>query len=511
MPDVPSEPEKYSIDEMMERLKNAPVGNPEDGELVRRADGTTAIRVRKRKRRSTQTPKSAKKAAPRGRVAQTVLGLTLFFLAALAIGVAIVYANSSPFRAGLTRNIERASGAKIKLSRFRMNPKTANAGELLLEWPDGNTLKSLTLSGLTAEISPVSFLGKKMSGEEVSALTGTLALQIPKADEATRHTQNQDEDSPIQFQRYRVPTLNLTLGDPAAPLLKLLKSEASLNPDAINGRSQLSLYQGEISMPNWPKLRLDRALIEFHGNETDIVGLRILHESAKKGSLELTGTVYPYDVTRQSVLAVDLDSFDISGLIGPALGGIVSGEIDSLPAAASNFISFFPIENSSPVLDVAFRRNSSSKLSLQGLPFFLALARTLDDSWFEKPGFDDDASGVIHREKDQISVRNINFVSKSRMALEGEISITGNQALSGNLELGISGAMLEASVNARLQAMFSREKNGFRWLTLKLGGSAAAPSDNFKELFLAATPQQKDPPAPDDARGSSFEELTRPK
>lgn len=511
MPDVPSEPEKYSIDEMMERLKNVPTGNPEDGELVVRADGTQAIRVRKRKRRSSQAPKSDRKAAPRASVTKIALGLGLFFIVALAIGIALVYANSTPFRTSLLRKIEQSSGAKVKLTQFRMNPKTANAGSLLLEWPDGNVIKSLALSGLTAEISPVSFTGKKMSGDEISALSGTLALQIPKANEAIRHEVPQAVDSSVQFNRYRVPSLNITLGDPAAPTLQILKSEASLNPDAVNGRSQVSLYQGEISITQWPKLRLDRALIEFHGRETDIIGLRILHESAKKGSMELTGTIYPYDPKRQSTLAINLDSFDISGMIGPALGGLISGEIDSLPAATSNFLTFSSAENSSAILDVAFRRNASSNLSLQGLPFLLALARTLEDSWFERPTFEADAGGVIHREKDMVRVREINFVSKSRMALQGEISVTGNQALSGDLELGISEAMLESSMNARLQAMFGPEKNGFRWLTLKVSGSAAAPLDNFKELFLAATPELKAPAVPAEAQGSSFEELTRPK
>jgi hypothetical protein len=117
--------------------------------------------VRKRKRRSNQPSKSNKKTAPQGHIARVIAGLTLLFLAALGIGFAIVYANSSPFRASLTQMIEQASGAKIKLTQFRMNPKTANAAGLVLEWPDGNALKSLTLSGLTAEISPASFLGKK--------------------------------------------------------------------------------------------------------------------------------------------------------------------------------------------------------------------------------------------------------------------------------------------------------------------------------------------------------------
>ena len=50
MPPAPSDPEKYSIDEMMERLKGQPADDPATaGELVTRADGSQALRVRKRK------------------------------------------------------------------------------------------------------------------------------------------------------------------------------------------------------------------------------------------------------------------------------------------------------------------------------------------------------------------------------------------------------------------------------------------------------------------------------
>ncbi|MEY3896152.1 MAG: hypothetical protein RLZZ214_1672, partial [Verrucomicrobiota bacterium] len=60
MPASPSEPEKYSIDEMMDRLKSSPPPNPEDGELVIRPDGTQAIRVKRRKRRTSQPVKREK-------------------------------------------------------------------------------------------------------------------------------------------------------------------------------------------------------------------------------------------------------------------------------------------------------------------------------------------------------------------------------------------------------------------------------------------------------------------
>ena len=61
------DPERYSLEEMMERLKAKPSSTPDpaDGELVTRADGTQAIKVRKRKRRSHQPQKEARTRARR--------------------------------------------------------------------------------------------------------------------------------------------------------------------------------------------------------------------------------------------------------------------------------------------------------------------------------------------------------------------------------------------------------------------------------------------------------------
>ena len=343
MPSSSSEPEKYSIDEIMDRLKSAPTGGPEEGELVIRADGTQAIRVRKRKRRSNQPVKREQQASRRMRVVQVSAALILVFLTALFIGGAIIYANSSPFREGLLRKIEQASGAEVEIQQFRMNPKTAHAAGLTLKWPAGNLLNSLVLQSLSAEVFPSSFLGNAMKGEEVSANDATLALRYPEAGEDTRSFAAVEGSLPIRFNRYRVPSLTLTLGEPAAPVLKISKSEASLNPENVNGKSQLSFYRGDISIAGWPNLRLDRALVEFRGDEVDVIGLRVLHETDSRGIFELTGAVYPYQPDRQSTLQVLLQSFEIGGITGPAMGRLLSGRIDSTPVTKSNFLSFAAI------------------------------------------------------------------------------------------------------------------------------------------------------------------------
>lgn len=511
MPPVPREPEKYSIDEMMERLTHSPIENPEDGELVIRPDGSQAIRVRKRKRRSSQPLKEKHKRTRRARIVQVSAAMILVFLAAIIIGGAIIFANSKPFREGLILKVEQSSGATVLLEQFRMNPKTANAASLSLKWPAGNVLESLKLRGLTAEILPASFLGNAMTGEEITIAEATLALQVPQDGQALQNSAIPGDPLPIRFNRYRSPLFHLTLGNPKAPLIKLFKSEASLNPETVNGHAQMSLYKGDIAIAGWPKLRLDRALIEFHRDEADIIGLRVLHESDNHGSLELSGTVTPYQADRISSLDVRLASFELSGILGPLLGKVFSGKIDSLPVSTSNFLAFKPSSEASLTLDLAFRASPNSRIEVQEFPFLLGLAQGLDDPWFLHPVFEGDAQGWIHREGGALTLRDLNFESKGRMALRGEISMDLNQALSGTLQLGVAEAMIASAKIQRLDSMFGPPKENFRWITLKISGRATAPMDNFKELYTSSAVAPREKPAPTDHDGSSFEDLTRPK
>jgi hypothetical protein len=510
MPPSPSEPEKYSIDEMMDRLKSGSSENHEDGELVTRSDGTQAIRVKKRKRRTNQPVRNERKAEQQLRIFQVSAALIILFLVLFVGGGAIIYANSKPFREGLLRKIGATTGATSEIEQFRMNPKTANAGKLTLNWPAGNLLKQLTLYAVTAEVSPSSFFGKIMSGGEVSAVNGTLELQLPQPGEATRHFPVSDGDASIRFNRYRIPAFQMSLGDTTDPLIKLSKSEGSLNTESINGHSQLSLYKGDVTISNWPKLRLDRALIEFRGAETDIVGLRLLHEADSLGKFELSGSIYPNLAGRTSSLDVILESFDLSGITGSALGRLFSGRIDTQAIAKSNFLSFQPARDFSPTLEVSFNLSPSSRIELRGFPFLAQIAKEMEDSWFQEPVFETDATGVIDRKNGNIVLRKLNFESKARMACKGEVKLAGNQQLSGNLEVGIAEAMIVASKNPDLLSLFGPSENGFRWVTLKVGGTATGPTDNFKELFEAAKtrPREITPAAKDS--GSTFEELTRP-
>lgn len=501
---APSEPEKYSIDEMMDRLKQSSAENPDNGELVTRADGTQAVRVRKRKRRSKQPHKQDAQRTRRARVIQIAAAFVLVILAALTAGVGIIYANSSPFRNSLVAKIQESSGAEPEIQQFRMNPKTANANFLTLQWPEGNVLKAMNFRGLNAEIFPSSFLGKSMDGEEVTAIESKVVLQYPAIDQAKRKSPASSNALPVNFARYRSRMLDITLGS-APGASGLFKTEGSFTPSNIKGRPQLSLSKGELHIPNWPKFRLDRALIEFQGDEADIISLRLLHEKENKGSFLLSGRVSPYQPQQPGSLGVSLESFEISGLLGPAFGILIKGEIDT--QSGSNSLSFRPAADSSAKLDVTFAASPNSSIEIYGFPFLRAISQALgDDEWFLSPVFDDQNSANIVRDAGTVTLRNIKFESKSRMAIRGEISLNAKNMLSGTLEVGISDTMLLSSKHERLINMFGPTNEGFRWITLQLGGPVNAPTDDFKALFDASKTG-----TPASGGGSTFEELTRPK
>lgn len=508
MPAAPSEPEKYSIDEMMDRLKNSSSGGPEDGELVTRQDGTQAIRVRKRKRRSNQPQKEQQQRLRRSRIVQVSGAMLLLFGAAVTVGGAVIYANSGPFRKNLESKIASSSGATIQLTKFRMNPKTANADNLSLEWPAGNLLGKLEVRGIVSEIFPASFLGKSMTGEETTAIQGVLALRIPDANQPARAGQHARSGMlPIRFNKYRISSLDVTLGEPNAPLATLSKSEAALAPANLGGNPELSLYQGKLVVPGWPALRIDRSLVEFRGDEADISSFRVMHATDNRGTMDLDGTIAPYKPDQVSTLNVELAAFQLSGLTSDSFGKLVSGRVETRSNTKSNYLTFFPSEQPSAVLDVSFQSSPSSEFSIQGFPFLLGLANTLGDNWFERPIFSDESNGVLRRENGTVTLKELNLANKARMVLRGNISLSPAERLSGTLEVGITETMIASARTRQLENIFGPPRDGFRWVKIDIGGTTMAPTDSFKDLL--GSPAMR--PSAEPESGSSFDDLTRPR
>jgi hypothetical protein len=508
MPPPSSEPDKYTIDEMMDRLKGRNSSDKEP-ELVTRTDGSHAMKVRKRRRRTNQAVNSETKRNKRVHIIQITGFVVVVVLLGLAAGIGILYANSSNFRESLVSKLQAASGAEVKLNRFRMNPVAANTNGVSLKWPEGNALASLDLTSVAAKIAPASFTGKSFVGEEIVASKGMLVLRVPNTEESSRLVPKPSGRIPVKFARYSVPSLDIRFGEGKGWNSSLGKTEASLYPSTTAGQAEIRLRGGLLQISGWPEMVLDRSYIKVRNSEFQIKTMRLNipeapdNRSLKTGFIDFSGSIFPLKGDGSHRLAAKMERFRLPFLIGGDLGRFFFGNVDTKEIAASNFLSFAPESPEAASLEMTITNTVDSRIDISGFGFLSVLSIALDERWYEFPNFEDDVTLVVKRAGGKVEISDINLVNRGRMALRGTISNGDGGKIIGNLRVGIPETILAAAPDAKLKMMFGQLKDGYHWMDLEIGGTAAIPADNFKELYeKLSVPEEEEQPSQD-----SFEKL----
>lgn len=547
------EPDQYSYNEIMERLRRNRGSEPEPdgGELVTRSDGSQAIRVRRRKRRSHQPHKEQQIKKRRMHVVQLAASLILVALFVLGAGLALVYANSGVFRKGLMEKITAATGAQVKLEQFRMNPRGANAALIELEWPDTEPMKKILARGLDAKVTARSFLGGRMTGDEVVAQQAIVWLGSPDSKVASKIDSKDSPEPLIHFSRLAANQSQVLYGDPMSPVFHLKNTELSYFPSAegapvleeIEGEglsafldeekslpellanrgdletrsknfsgtaqsvSRLLANRGEFTIKGWPQLQVDRGQLEFAAGVVDVLGLRFRSEKSPRGVMEFSGKLDARALDRASRLSVVAGDFPLEELAGAELGKIFSGAVESDPMVSSELLLGVGKESAAS-MSMAFRCAPNSSLALRGLPFLKILSNVLDDDWYQHPVFSGDVIGTLRRDGATVAITDLDLQSRERMAVRGRIRYGSERAYDGVLEIGLSPTVIKASGSRRMDLIFGPPKGNFRWMTLKVSGSTASPADDFEAQFDAAGGEATQEKPVD--KVPSFEELTRP-
>ncbi len=531
---------------MMERLKARPSQDPAEGELVTRADGTQAIRVRKRKRRSHQPKREEAKRLRRIRAIQIGSALVALIVLTLVIGGAYLYTNTAPFRNKLAATIEAELGASVQLREFRVTPVSANATALTMEWPEGGFPSQLELRAIAAKVSPATMFGRAFTGEEIVATHGRFILQrpLPGASQAIHPKKG---TVPLRFARVAVNNLELALMDGATPLLRIIGGEGSLSAPPDRGWKTLDLHRGSFSFKNMPTLKLERGRMEVHPGEIRMLGLRLHDNVEPKGDLDFSGTINTLNPEARSVLTVKLTAFNVADLFGPELAKFIQVRLDSREVADSNFFAFSAANPADAELSVAFTNSERDPRAprasgdsqdtdlrtskpvnnfIVGFNFLDLLSKAADDSFYKHPAFEE-ITGIIGSKNGEITVSELECLRRSRFAIKGDFVIGKNKALSGTLQIGLPEGVLRFVEDQRFKAMFGPLIREFHWTTVRLSGTTDIPSDDFAKSYQEANPVA----APDDAAGAAsdgerpaapgesdretdpgkaFEDLTRP-
>lgn len=508
MPQPSDEQEKYTIDEMMERLKGRDSADKQP-ELVTRSDGSQAMKVKKRKRRSNQAVNKETKRNKRVQIAQIAGFVVLLILLGLAAGIGILYANSAGFRDSLLAKLELSSGAKVEMEQFRMNPVSAHANGATLAWPEGNALDRLELKSVKAKISPSSFTGKTFGGEEIVAASGKLTLRTPDPSGDGRQVPKPDGALPVRFNRYSVPSLDVSFGSEGS----LAKTEASLFPSSVAGQAEIRLTGGLLQFADWPPMSLERSYIKVRNSGFDVQSLRFQVPEAPNrrmsgGTIDFSGTLSPLAPEGSHILMSKVEGFLLPYLIGGDLGRFLLGRVDSQEIPDSNFLTVDPASPEAARLELTVTNALDSRIDLAGFKFLQSLSAAFDDRWYEFPNFDDNVSMVVKRAGGRVEITGINLAHRGRMAVRGAMSNGAGGAISGKLQIGIPDTTLGAATDKKLGKMFGGVREGYRWLELEIGGTSALPEDNFMSLYKDISTVEAPGTAGEDAPGrDSFEDL----
>lgn len=505
MPSNPTEPEKYSLDDMLERLHGKPAPGPEDaGELVTRSDGSQAIKVRKRKRRSVQPHKEAAKKAVRLRAFQVSSVVILIILLGLTFGGLIIYANSAPYRASLLSKFNSASGANTEFHQVRVTPTGTNAARVNFDWPSGNIIRHFAVTEVRAQALLGGIVGGHWGVNEISAKTGVLHVAAAEPGQPVRFHPKTAGSSPVSFERLSVASTDVVVGSDSHPSLEILGTEATFYPQAQQDTPSIRLVGGKVKVPQWPLFRLDRALVEVHGSRLDFVTLRLLHELDTTGTIELSGQISPDSIGKGQKLGVKLSSFNLNGIAGTSLGHLVAGRVDSRGPESENQLAFSSSDPSGK-LTVAFASAPNTFPKLNNFRFLGSLWKITENAWFKDPVFHDGCTGILHRENGIARISDLNMLAKTQLSVTGELAVQPNDVLSGTLQIGLPEATIVGAKNPKVAAVFTEARDGFRWVTLTISGTASRPVDNFEEIAGNAPSSDNSP------SGDLFDSLTAPK
>ncbi len=465
-----SDQRSYSVDEMMEKLKEGEreKRRDEDSELVTRPDGSKVVRIRRRKRRSKQPQKERSVRFRRSGIIFMVLFAVVLVAGSATVLILLARYNSKGYRDELKERVLSASGASVGLTDLTVTPFKVRARSLQFVWPTSGVAKSLKLTGLSAELGLGSLFGADWNGKEATAESGVLLLGPP--DGTISHALMEGE-LPFDFGGYRCPNLEMIYGEQAdKPALHLTGAEVTMRP-MEGGGVQFLVNGGRARVGGWDELRIDHGLAEWRGGALELVSLRA-HVGKNGGEATLRGTK-PIRSGTQIQCQVELKNFPLDHMLGSSsgLGRLIGGDIQ----APDGTFTADPRFMDSGKLRVEF---SGLDGTLKHFQFLKGLSTILGKTFYDSPDLGR-VKGVFRQDKDGMRLHEFEFEAKSQLKILGYIDSKPDGELQGTIRVGVPQGLMMRTETQRRYAAFSQPELGYCWINIKLSGTVDHPLDDF--------------------------------
>lgn len=467
MSDNSSDKRTYSVDEMMDRLRDGDREKREEGELVTREDGTQVMRVKKRKRRTTQKKEQEAKRRKRS----SLFRILALIAVPLVLGLSTLYLlakyHSPGFSEDVIATVWKKTGSRAKISQFSPKGTQVSANAVQLNWPDGSYLDQLKANQVSGDLSLLSFATGRLRGEKLNAEKGFLMV----SGRTGRKVVAPKGEAQILpgFQKYTSNYFSFFFG----------KVNSSFRLDGSKVRfvstdysHQLSLTGGDLIAGSWGAVPLKRGTLEFLNDTIRVISLRFEEEERHlilSGDLGLNDSVHS--------LSVEVVKGSLGNVAGSGLENIFEAEISK----ATGTLVFRPwVLNSHELTILA----SPKYLTVINFDFLDVLEGLYGNARFQEFEFELENDFELIRGSEGLEVRGLELDELGVLAIKGNVKVTGEK-LSGTLEVGVPDHKKLTIRSDQQEEFFSkgRLEGGYFWYNVELGGTVKEPNDNFLQYL----------------------------
>ncbi len=514
-PQERDERDHYSLDDMLDSLRDSEREKDELGEVVTRSDGSKARKVKRRKRRSDQPEASKRKSTKEAKAAKkkkqlvwrVSIGVTLLVLSLLGGLFLMIRYNSEAYTDEVESAVGEWSGASADFSGLRMLPGSISMNQAEFSWEDGYFTEKLSLKKISGHASVTSFLGGTMGGREVGGARGTLQLRVPESGVKWLESVPQDQ-FPYNFQRYFCDSLVVNFGE--GGLFKVAGANASLRYLKGSGW-KLPLGGGRFSMEGWAPFPIKVGLLEFEEGAVLISSLKLEPPEGMENNfynpvLGVKGRI-PLTLGSQATLELQTKNYPFEGLIGEKLGRIFTGTTRKI----NDSKLIFTVGNSE--IDEIYMPFDGEEIRVDHLPFVRVLNELFPEHGFEKLVFNSAIDGVFRKLPQGLGIQNFRLSDENRLLkLEGNILLADDGTLKGAMRLFISLGLINSDPKLKTLPVFTNQNSntGFSIVDFEIGGTADAPEDTFRQKIGLGGGGGISPANTGPSFDSLFEELTAP-
>ena len=470
-----SDKQTYSVDEMMEKLRDGERAKHEEaeGELITRDDGTQVMRVRKRKRRTQQEKKKKDKRKQQIGLIKVLATITIPLSCGVGLLLLLAKYHSPSFLESVSATFWQKSGANLRVTGLSPIVNRVKAKSVHASWPDGVMQDQLRAYNLTGDLNLLSFLTGQLKGQNLTAEKGYL-LSTRREGRKVSQPRGEAFQTP-GFQRFTSDYFSFYFGKENSPF-RLDGSKIRFAPSDYS--QKLSLTGGKLMAGSWGALPLKRGTIEFIGDTIEIVSLRFEEEERH---LILSGTL---DIDEPShSLSVEVADGELSNIGGKELSHFFNAEIDG----STGTLVFAPWEVPSQETTISC---DADYLKIKRFAFLAVLEEIYGDARFREFEFEVERNFDLIRGSDWLEIKNLDLDEIGVLAIRGGMRIE-NQELSGTLKVGLPNHKKLMIRMAQRKTLFSNAQleDGYFWFDVELSGHVESPSDNFLQ-FLGSGPKK---------------------